>query len=98
MSHNNTIKTLSIATGAALALSLGGSALAGQANPFGMTEISHGITLASAADGKCGQAKCGAGKPRVEESKCGGSKPAAPEGKCGASKPQAPESKCGGSN
>jgi len=98
MSRNNTIKTLSLATGAVLALTVGGSALAGQANPFGMTEISHSVNLASAADGKCGTAKCGANKPKAEETKCGANNPAAPEGKCGNSQPEAPESKCGGSN
>ena len=94
MTRNNNIKTLSLATGAALALSvIGSSAMAAQTNPFGMTELSQGYTLSAAAEGKCGQAKCG-GNAKSSEAKCGGDKKGA-EAKCGGDKKEA-ESKCGG--
>ena len=93
MTRNNNIKTLSLATGAALALSvIGNSAMAAQTNPFGMTELSQGYTLTAAAEGKCGQAKCG-GNAKSSEAKCGGDKKES-EAKCGGNK--SAESKCGG--
>ena len=101
MTRNKTLKSLSLATGAALSLGLASSnVLADTANPFGMTDLSQGYQVAmsngSEAEGKCGEAKCGGSKPKSSEgkcgeAKCGGSKPA--EGKCGASKPA--EGKCG---
>ena len=93
MTRNNNIKTLSLATGTALALSvIGSSAMAAQTNPFGMTELSQGYSL-TVAEGKCGQAKCGGNKSKSSEAKCGGDKKEA-EAKCGGNK--AAESKCGG--
>ena len=93
MTRNNNIKPLSLATGAALALSvIGSSAMAAQANPFGMTELAQGYSLTVAAEGKCGQAKCG-GNAKSSEAKCGGDKKGA-EAKCGGDK--STESKCGG--
>ncbi|MDH5735126.1 MAG: hypothetical protein OEY87_03290 [Gammaproteobacteria bacterium] len=99
MTRNNTIKTLSLATGAALALGvIGNSAMAAEINPFGMTELTQGYTLAAATEGKCGEAKCGGNK--AAESKCGGDKAKEAkcgEGKCGSNKSKASEGKCGGS-
>ncbi|HEY9050334.1 MAG TPA: hypothetical protein VIQ03_02240 [Gammaproteobacteria bacterium] len=92
MNRTNNIKTLSMATGAALALSvIGSSAMAGQSNPFGMTELSAGYSVA-AAEGKCGEGKCGGSK--AKEAKCGGDKAKAAEGKCGGMEKKA-EAKCG---
>ena len=96
MTRNKTLKSLSLATGAALSLGLASSnVLADTANPFAMTDLSQGYQVAmsngSEAEGKCGEAKCGGSKPKASEGKCGDSKPA--EGKCGASKPA--EGKCG---
>ena len=94
MTRNNNIKTLSLATGAALALSvIGSSAMAAQTNPFGMTELSQGYSV-TVAEGKCGQAKCGGNKAKAAEAKCGGDKKEA-EAKCGGDKKEA-EAKCGG--
>jgi len=95
MTRNNTIKPLSLATGAALALSvIGSSAMAAQTNPFGMTELSQGYTL-TIAEAKCGQAKCGGNKAKSAEAKCGGNKTKKADAKCGANKSKAAEGKCG---
>ena len=63
-------------------------------NPFATTELQSGYKVASKAEGKCGEGKCGgekkaAGEGKCGEGKCGGDKKAASEGKCG-------EGKCGG--
>ena len=77
MTRNNTIKSFSLATGAALVLgAFGGTAMAEQANPFAMTELSQGYSVATAADGKCGTAKCGGMEKKADakaaDGKCGG--------------------------
>ncbi len=63
-------------------------------NPFATTELQTGYKVATKAEGKCGEGKCGgdkkaAGEGKWGEGKCGGDKKAAGEGKCG-------EGKCGG--
>lgn len=63
-------------------------------NPFAASDLNAGYQLASQAEGKCGEAKCGADKKaegscgeKGAEGKCGEDKKG--EGKCG-------EGKCGG--
>ncbi len=94
--------TFSLALGTALL----GVSLAGQAagNPFAVQELSSGYNLVSAdkaAEGSCGEAKCGAemaapsdatpgaegsaGAAKMKEGSCGGDK-AQQEGSCGAAK------------
>ena len=98
MRSNNHFTKPSLVTGITLALSvLSGSALADQVNPFSMTELSQGYSLA-AAEGKCGEGKCGGDKAKAAEAKCGGDKAKAAEGKCGADKDKAAEGKCGGAH
>lgn len=89
MTNNNHFKHLSILTAAALTMSAAPLASADStANPFGMTELSQGYNLA-AAEGKCGEGKCGGSERKSSEGKCG-------EGKCGGSKSdKAAEGKCG---
>ncbi|MDA0272938.1 MAG: low-complexity protein [Proteobacteria bacterium] len=85
-------KSLSIAVGTALGVSLALSpmAFADSSNPFGATELSGGYM--QLADGHAGEGKCGGDKAKTEgscgEGKCGGDK-AKTEGSCG-------EGKCGG--
>ena len=77
-------KTLSLASGAALVLSVASSsALAADSNPFGMTKLNDGYQVAME------EGKCGGSKAKEAEGKCGGSKAKKAEGKCG-------EAKCGG--
>ena len=77
MTRNNTIKSFSLATGAALVLSaFGGTAMADQVNPFAMTQLSQGYSVAAAADAKCGAGKCGGTEKKdgakAADGKCGG--------------------------
>jgi uncharacterized low-complexity protein len=90
MSPNKT--KISLATSALLTAGLAFSpilASADTANPFSSAELSSGYI--QLAEGKCGEAKCGANKKKAEgkcgEAKCGANKKKA-EGKCG-------EGKCG---
>ncbi len=93
----NNLKTLSLASGAALALSVASSTvLAADNNPFGMTELNGGYQVAM-NEGKCGEGKCGGSKAKETEGKCGGDKAKKTEGKCGGSKAKETEGKCGGS-
>lgn len=102
MKKDNHLKQLSILTAAVLAVSTAPLANADNSpNPFGMTELSQGYNLA-AAEGKCGESKCGGNKNKTSEAKCGESKCGSnkdsktAESKCGASKKaKAAESKCG---
>ncbi|MDH5766972.1 MAG: hypothetical protein OEZ38_13250 [Gammaproteobacteria bacterium] len=105
MTRKNNIKSLSLATGAALALGLSsGSAIADVSNPFAMSDLSQGYQVAG-NNGKCGEAKCGGSKSteaKCGEGKCGDSKkPKSKEAKCGegkcgdSKKPKAKEAKCG---
>jgi len=96
------------AVGSAFIASMAAAPIAAAAeNPFALTGLSSGYQVADnhgakpaakAAEGKCGEGKCGGAKPAAKaaegkcgEGKCGGAKPAAKaaEGKCG-------EGKCGG--
>ena len=82
------LNPLAIAVSTTLAGGLVGlSTASADTNPFGMTELSSGYTVAM-EEGKCGANK------KAGEGKCGGDK--AKEGKCGANK-KAGEGKCGGS-
>jgi len=100
MTRKNSIKSISLTTGTALALSvMGNSAMAAQTNPFVMIELNQGYAVA-AAEAKCGEGKCGGNKEtKPGEAKCGGSKDESAdkksgEGKCGEGK--CGEGKCGG--
>ena len=113
MSEKITNKPLAIALGAAFVTSLTATPVVNAAeNPFSMSELSSGYTVAdSHMEGKCGEGKCGGDKTKAEgkcgEGKCGGDKAAAEggkaaaEGKCGGDKTKAEgkcgEGKCGGS-
>lgn len=77
-------KPLVIALGAAVAM----TGLAAQASVFQAADLGSGYMVASAGEGKCGEAKCGEAKKA--EAKCGEAKKA--EGKCGEKKA---EGKCG---
>ena len=96
MSNKSTLKPLAVAMGAAFVTSLAGTNIASAAeNPFAMSELSSGYMVAEAAEGKCGEGKCGgekkaaaAGGKAAAEGKCG-------EGKCGGEKKAAGEGKCG---
>tara|TARA_R110002050_G_scaffold1244_2_gene8500 strand:+ start:26686 stop:27054 length:369 start_codon:yes stop_codon:yes gene_type:complete len=90
--------TIALAASAALTAGLALSPMiaSADANPFASAELSSGyMQLAEGthkdAEGKCGEAKCGADKKveKMEEGKCG-------EAKCGADKKAAHEAKCGG--
>tara|TARA_R110002153_G_scaffold107109_3_gene246801 strand:- start:57269 stop:57610 length:342 start_codon:yes stop_codon:yes gene_type:complete len=89
--------TIALAASAALTAGLALSPMiaSADANPFGNTELSSGyMQLAEGthkdAEGKCGEAKCGADKKaeKMKEGKCG-------EAKCGADKKAAHEATCG---
>ena len=83
------IKKSSVATalGAVVIGSLASTVAVADVNPFGMQALESGYSQ-FAAEGKCGEGKCGGDKAE-KEGKCGGSKKADKEGKCG-------EGKCGG--
>jgi len=87
-------KMLGIAVGTAMGLTLTAGVANADVNPFEMTKLASGYTVAMSDtpdEGKCGgdkmkkEAKCGGDK--AKEAKCGGDKKK--EGKCG-------EGKCGG--
>jgi len=81
--------TAMTALGAAMLASSMASVAVADTNPFAAKVMSSGYQLADYAkdaEGKCGEAKCGAEK-KAAEAKCGADK-AAKEGKCG-------EAKCG---
>ena len=83
------IKKSSVATalGAVVIGSLASTVAVADVNPFGMQALESGYSQ-FAAEGKCGEGKCGGDKAE-KEGKCGGDKKAEKEGKCG-------EGKCGG--
>ena len=96
---------IAAALGTAFALSIATTPVAADsANPFGMSDLVSGYSVAlgdKPAEGKCGEgkkgeAKCGAEK-KAGEAKCGADKAkTATEGKCGADKAKkAVEGKCG---
>ncbi|MDT8387981.1 MAG: hypothetical protein RQ736_10730 [Thiogranum sp.] len=103
MSRKIVLKPVAAAIGAAFVTSLAGASVAHAAeNPFAMTELSSGYTVADAhmTEGKCGEGKCGeaaaatdADHKETAEGKCG-------EGKCGeamkdADTKEPAEGKCG---
>ena len=58
-------------------------------NPFVANDLGSGYQLASnAAEGKCGEGKCGGNGEKSAEGKCG-------EGKCGGDGEKSAEGKCG---
>jgi len=88
-------KMLGIAAGTALGVVLTAGSANAEVNPFEMTKLDTGYTVAMSDtpdEGKCGEGKCGGDKAKKEakcgEGKCGGDK-AKKEAKCG-------EGKCGG--
>ncbi len=61
---NAKLTTLSLAIGSAFAVSLVAVPVANAAeNPFGLQQLNSGY-LVAAADGKCGEGKCGADKKK----------------------------------
>jgi uncharacterized low-complexity protein len=102
---DNMKKTAMTAFSAAILASSMASVAVADTNPFAAKVMSSGYQLADYAkdaEGKCGEAKCGADKASKEgkcgEAKCGADK-AAKEGKCGEAKcgadKAAKEGKCG---
>lgn len=83
---NNSLKSITLSSAVAVALASGH--VAASENPFSATALEGGYQIA--AEGKCGEAKCGADKKsdgKCGEAKCGADKKKT-EGKCG-------EGKCG---
>jgi len=104
---NKTHKTLSLAIGGALALSVAATTVNAAENPFALKSLASGYQVADAhdakaADGKCGTGKCGteekAKAMKMKDGKCGtgkcGSAEKVKEGSCGGEK--AKEGSCGG--
>lgn len=104
---NKTQKTLSLAIGGALALSVAATTVNAADNPFALKSLATGYQVADAhdakaADGKCGTGKCGtaekAKEMKMKDGKCGtgkcGSAEKMKEGTCGGEK--AKEGSCGG--
>ncbi|HEX5844274.1 MAG TPA: hypothetical protein VFY62_17495 [Pseudomonas sp.] len=96
MKHLNAV----VATLGAALLSSAAFTVQAASNPFAAQELSSGYSLAEgekAAEGACGEGKCGAEMKAEGEGKCGEGK--CGEGKCGgAAKPDAKaegEGKCG---
>ena len=94
MSDQSKIKPMALALGATFAVSLSSSPLANAAgdNPFSMTDLKDGYTVAGDEhEGRCGEGKCGdkEGEGKCGEGKCGDKKG---EGKCG---DKEGEGKCG---
>ncbi len=85
----NTIKHNSIALtlGAVVVGASSFAASDAHANPFEFQQMQAGYQL-DAAEGKCGEGKCGGDKKAGKEGKCG-------EGKCGGDKKAAKEAKIG---
>ncbi len=85
---NTTQKTLALAVGGALALSVSTTSFAETENPFAIKSLSSGYQVADnqakGTEGKCSEGKCAEGKcagdpTKAKDGKCG-------EGKCGAEK------------
>ncbi|MET0068252.1 MAG: low-complexity protein [Candidatus Thiodiazotropha sp.] len=110
MSNKNLKNRLTL-TATTLALGLGGASLIAQAdsNPFGLSQLPGGYMVVAdkGAEGKCGEAKCGAEKAssKMTEGQCGGqSDTKSSEASCGGNKggeksseAKCGEAKCGGS-
>ncbi|WP_126453863.1 hypothetical protein [Sulfuriflexus mobilis] len=79
---------------AAFVVSIAATPLAAAENPFAVSDLANGYSVAwgdkpsddKPAEGKCGEGKCGGDKAKKEmEGKCGGDKAKKEmEGKCGA--------------
>ena len=81
---NKTQKTISLAIGGALALSVAATTVNAAENPFALKTLANGYQVADAhdaksADGKCGTGKCGtAEKPKKWKCKMQNVAPARP--------------------
>lgn len=103
MSISTNKTTIALAASAALTagLALSPTIASADTNPFASAELSSGYM--QLAEGKCGEAKCGADKKEGEgkcgEAKCGADKAEGEgkcgEAKCGAEKKADKEGKCG---
>lgn len=80
---NKTQKTISLAIGGALALSVAATTVNAAENPFALKTLATGYQVADAhdtkmSDGKCGTGKCGtaekAKEMKMQDAKCGSSK------------------------
>ena len=74
------LKPLAIALGAGAAISLAGTAVAENGNPFSTQELNNGYTILAEADT---DGKCGADKGKDADGKCGSKKGKGADGKCG---------------
>ena len=93
MSKSTLMNPLALAMGAAFVTSLAGASVANATeNPFGMTELSNGYTV---AESNMKEGKCGAKHVKEKEGKCGGSM-SKDTMKEGMSKDKMKEGKCGG--
>jgi len=96
MSISTNKTTIALAASAVLTagIALSPTLASADTNPFASAELSSGYM--QLAEGKCGEAKCGADKKKAEgkcgEAKCGADKKA--EGSCGADKADK-EGSCG---
>ncbi|MCJ8271778.1 MAG: hypothetical protein MJK04_20560 [Psychrosphaera sp.] len=97
MSISTNKTTIALAASAVLTagIALSPTLASADTNPFASAELSSGYM--QLAEGKCGEAKCGADKKKAEgkcgEAKCGADKKAEAEGTCGGDKTS--EGKCG---
>ena len=93
---------------AAFVVSIAATPLAAAENPFSVSDLASGysVALGDKPEKAMEEGKCGGSKKNVEEGKCGTAdksgkvmeegKKAMEEGKCGGSKKNMEEGKCGG--
>ena len=84
-------KLLAVATSTLMGMALSSGSANADVNPFEMTKLDAGYSVAMSDEPK--ESKCGGDKGKME-GKCGGDK-AKMEGKCGGDKAKM-EGKCGG--
>ncbi len=98
---NKTQKTISLAIGGALALSVAATTVNAAENPFALKTLATGYQVADAhdakaTDGKCGTGKCGtaekAKEMKMHDAKCGAGKAGGAE----KTAEKAKEGACGG--
>jgi len=95
MSSEKKLSPLAKAIGISVVAGLTAMPVANAAsNPFALSDLEAGYKVA--AEGKCGEGKCGGDKKSKKEGKCGGDKKSMKEGKCGEGKKSGKEGKCGG--
>ena len=97
MAKFNSLKPIATGLGlavAATALTASINANAAQ-NPFATQSLSSGYMVADAAEGKCGDAKCGASMGMSEKDKAAMNDKSKGDGMCGASKAAAKSDKEG---